>query len=591
MLQKEQILSILKKYGYYSLNRAPYLYQEEQIEKLGIYFVWPHKHYGNLERVLFFETVEEVEEEVYKYWWFQTNKEKYNLYVEFDSYETLHPCVSYIYKGTTLTVDIIREFREDHPAFINPKETIKKRQLLRTASILILILQEKIKVQNEMYWKVVELSDTLKSLQSEYKSKLSLYKRGIKIEIENFALEKDDEDESEKLLKKLHEEMDALENMDEIRTFINTLFQYLVNLETSTSTIQNAYLYNRYPYEIEDLKKKIAILDDALNTKRKLFQAKQDVFQLLSSVDSLSESKKMVNLDVFIEKEQTQIKEKYGNREKIDENVLGDYLVSFEKLNISLPPIIEDKFYEEFDKEDLYNSLKTTFEDLSEKEKSACFVASSFLRECLILLMEKHSETELNINDVINKLILDNRIHLFNDAFTTLDYYINAKIRVKYFGIIKMKTFETFMISLVEVIQILKDLRLRLSKTFYGYYVDRDKAIVNLYLKNIIQLNKKSAYIARFMPNVPLYYSPVSIIRQLDIMNNNELVERTTDTIFLLKDMVNIKTSDNKTLVVKYEKDKVVKEDCVIVRSLKEKSRCCYYEDMIYNKEDGGLYE
>ena len=252
MLQKEQILSVLKKYGYYSLNRAPYLYQEEQTEKLGIYFVWPNKHYGNLERALFFETVEEVEEEVYKYWWFQTNKEKYNLYVEFDSYETLHPCVSYIYKGTTLTIDIIREFREDHPAFINPKETIKKRQLLRTASILILILQEKIKVQNEMYWKVVELSDTLKSLQSEYKSKLSLYKRGIKIEIENFALKKDDEDESEKLLKKLHEEMDALENMEEIRTFINTLFQYLVNLETSTSTIQNAYLYNLYPYEIED---------------------------------------------------------------------------------------------------------------------------------------------------------------------------------------------------------------------------------------------------------------------------------------------------------------------------------------------------
>ena len=93
------------------------------------------------------------------------------------------------------------------------------------------------------------------------------------------------------------------------------------------------------------------------------------------------------------------------------------------------------------------------------------------------------------------------------------------------------------------------------------------------------------------MPNVPIYYSPVCITRQLDIVNNNEFVERPNDIIFLLKDMVSIKTNDDKTVVIKYEKDKTSKDDCFIVHSLKEKNRCVYYEDWMYNREDGGLYE
>lgn len=589
MIDKQVILSVLKKYGYYSMNRAPFLYQDE--ENIGIYFVWPHKHFGNLERVFFFSTLEEVEEEVYKYWWFMNNKDNYSIAVEFDDYETKTPNVNYIYRGSSLSVETMKNFSISTTLVKDPSDTLKKRQLLRTATILILVLKEKVRIQNETYLKVAEMAETLKKLKSEYKNKLSLYKKGTKDETENLELLKDNPDEGEKLLTKLNSDLASLETVEDIRTFINTLFQYLTNLESSLSAIQNTYLLNRYPFEIDDLRKKIGILDDALNEKKKLFQNKQDPFTLLNSIDTFSQCKKMVDVKVFTEKEQKEIKEKYQNREAIDENVLGDYIVSFEKLNITLPPVIENKYYEEFDKVDLYRNLKTMFDELSEKERSACYVASSFLRECLIVLMEKNADTELNINEVISRIVLDKQIHLFNDAYNTLDYYVNAKIRVKYFSIIKMKTFESFMLSLIEVIQILKGLHQTLNKSFYAYYIDRDKRIVNLYLKNIVHLNKKSSYIARFMPNVPIYYSPISITRQLDIMNNNELVERQTDTIFLLKDMISIKTNADKTVVVNYEKESVSKEDCTVVHSIKEKNRCCYYEDMIYNNEDGGLYE
>ena len=272
MLEKMQILGVLKKYGYYAINRAPFLYQSE--ENIGIYFVWPHKHYGNLERVILLNTLEETEEVVYQYWWFMNNKDKYPIMVEFDDYEIKTPKVSYVYKGNTLTVDAMKSFGSDEVLVREPKDTLKKRELLRTATILILVLKEKIRMQNETYIKVEEMTETLKKLKSEYKNKLSLYKKGIKEETESLELLKDNPDESEELLRKLHGELDALKTIEDIRNFINTLFRYLSNVESSVSTIQNTYLLNRYPFEIEDMKKKIAILDEAINEKKKLFQSK-----------------------------------------------------------------------------------------------------------------------------------------------------------------------------------------------------------------------------------------------------------------------------------------------------------------------------
>ena len=583
MLVKDDVLSILKKYGYNSLNRAPFLYQEKK--KIGIYFVWPHKHYGNLERVLFFDTLEEVEEEVYKYWWFMNNKKKFPILVEFDDYETKSPNVIYTYKETPLTIDNIKNLQENISYFKDPKDTIKKKELLRTATILILIMKEKLGLQNATYHKVQEMKDTYQNLKSDYKNKLSLYKKGIPEETDTISSIKEERDESEVLLLQLRDELGALKTVEDIRNFISSLYTYLINIESSTASIQNTYLLNRYPFEIVDLRKKIAILEEALKEKKKLFQTKQDPYVLLSSVDNLSQCKKMVDVKTYVEKEKKQIQEKYQNREDIDETVLGDYLVSFEKLNIELPPMIENNYYEEFDKEDLVNTLKNTFAELSEKEKSACYIASSFLRECLTILIKHNADTELNINEVISKLVLENQIRHFNEAYTILDDYNNAKIRVKYFPIIKMRTFETFMNSLVEVIGILKNLQQTLNKSFYAYYIDREKEIINLYLKNICHLNKKTSYIARFMPNVPIYYSPISITRQLDIVNNNELVERPNDTIFILKENVTIKTSEEHKTVVYYEKDKTRKKEYMIVESLKEKNRCTYYEDRIYNRD------
>lgn len=170
MLKKEQILKILKKYGFYSLNRAPYLYQNK--EDAGVYFVWSNKHYGNLERVLYFQEEESLEEEVFKYYWYLNHKSKLTIEVEFDNYEVLNPTVFYKYNGTVLTSQLMKNFNESKDNFEDPKEVLKKKQLLRTANILILVLKEKFKNQNETYNKVEEMSEKLKKLTNTYNKKL-----------------------------------------------------------------------------------------------------------------------------------------------------------------------------------------------------------------------------------------------------------------------------------------------------------------------------------------------------------------------------------------------------------------------------------
>jgi len=589
MLKKEQVLETLKKYGFYSLNRAPYLYQTK--EEIGVYFVWPNKHYGNLERVLCFDTIEELEEEVFKYWWYFSNKESMELEVEFDNYQVLSPHVIYKYKGTILNLELMKNF-PDKKNFANPKEILKRKQLKRTANILILILKEKCKTQNDIYFKISEMGEELKKLNNTFNKKLKQYQNEKEEEKESYELLMDDQDDSEKFIHSLQDELASLETEKEIREFITNVFTYLLDIETSESHLQNVYLLNRYPYEIEDMKKKINVLESALKNKKKIFKNKQDPLVLLKEIDNNSSCKKMVNINVYVEKERKQIIEKYQNREDIDENVLGDYLANFEKLDIPIPEIIKNNALEEIDKKELFEKLKAMYTKLNKKEKSACFVATSFLKDCLNILIEKDALHELNVSEVISKLILANQIDLFNEAFTILDTYLNAKIRVKYFSILNINTFENFIVSLIECIKILESMNMHIDKVIYGYYADKDKekGMINFHLKNIYNYKNKNSYIVTVMPKVPLFYSPINIVKQLDIIESTELIERENDTIFLLRNQINRETKKEKIVVTKFEKEKVQKKkEYIVVTEMKEKNNCNYYEDRIYPKGKGAL--
>ena len=335
----------------------------------------------------------------------------------------------------------MQHFYENKDFLITPNEVIKKNQLLRTAQLMIQIVKEKFKLQTETYFKVLEKAEELRNVTNEYHKRLNVLKNEKVQILENCEVLMADQDESEALVDTLQQELNGLDTTPKIREFINTLFAYLLQLEISDAHLQNMYLLNRYPYEIADIKKKIVVLDEALKNKKKLFKIKADVLLNLEKIDTSSECNKMISIESYMEKEKSQIIQKYQNRHTIDENVLGDYLINFENLTIEIPPMIQNTMIEEFAREDFYKDIRDSYAKLSNKEKSACFVASSYLKDCLNILILKNAQYDVNLNDVISKLILSNQIDLFNDAFVTLDHYFNTKIRVKYFSILNTNSF------------------------------------------------------------------------------------------------------------------------------------------------------
>ncbi len=585
MLKKEDILKVLKKYGFYSLNRAPYLYENEG--RLGVYFVWPNKQYGHLERVSYFDDEISVEEAIFKYWWFISNKDHYQLSIEFDNYEVLDPVIIYKYKNRVLTLEEMKNFSAFLESYVDPKEDLIKKQLSRTVSILFSILKEKFKNQSETFNKVVEYSERLRVLTNTFYKKLKDFQKDKKEEVYESELLLDTLDNSDDVLKRLEEEFQSLSSFDAIRDFILTLANYIKELEFSEAHFQNVYLLNRYPYEIQDVTKKIDVLDQQLKIRKKLFKGKKDFLEELERIDQNSECRKMISVEQFIENEKKKIQKKYENQKEVSEEFLGDYLVSFLESKVVLPPMIHaEGAIEEIDKKRLIVNVKKSYEKLSDSEKSACFVAScAILRECLHVLMSLGALNEININETISKIIVNQKIDLFNNAYQTLDYYTNAKLRVKYFSLLKMNSFETFMLSLVDVARILKKIEFKIDKSFFAYFTNIDKEVIPLYLKNVFYSSHKTSYIGIVQPETPFYYSPVEIVSKIDILDNTELLERESDMIFLLKEKIEVQRKPDKLVVVKYEKEKLEnRKDYAVVLQMKEKSRCNYIENRINKK-------
>ncbi len=584
MLKNEQILKILKKYGFYSLNRAPYLYCKE--DKWGVCFSWPNLHYGNLERVLFFNDELALEEEVFKYWWYLNNKNKYSIVVEFDDYEILNPKVFYRYKNAILTMDLMKNFEKEKGLIVDEGVLLKKKQFFRTAEILISILKEKFRIQNETYFEVLGLYKTLKALNKEYEKKINEYNKS-KTEVFDGCETLDDYDGSENFSEVLLHKLSSLETFEEINSFIGELLLYLKDLDLSEVNLHNLYLLNYYPFQIEDMKKKIDILDQSIKNKKKIFNAKQNILEEINKVDKESNCKQLLDINLYVKNERKLILEKYDNCENIERDFLGDYFINVDNLKINIPDVLESgEDCTSFEREELLKDLQLKYDRLSKIEKDASHIATSFLSECLNYLINIKGFDQMSTKEIIEQLTKDKSINCFNEAFKLLDNYLNTKYRVKYMSILKVTSFENFIESLKETINILGEIDIKLDYGFIGYNKTLEAGVIVLNLKNFSHLNQNISYIFQVKPSISIYYSPIQIVRSLDIVNYEEFVVKDKPTIFLIKDRVAFQSKKQPKSVIRYEKNKFIQnDDFTIITDMKEMNKCIYYENFVSLKE------
>ncbi len=447
MISKSELLTILMKYGMDSKYKEPFLYEEKN--QVGLVYSFMHPLYGYLHRSIFFDDLKEAEEFVYQYWWYRKYHEQFQVTILLDDYEKESPKVKFMMGQSRLTASKMRGLITDPDEL--PKEKRKKKihgRLIRTARVLVKIMEEKVKIQNDTYHNVLSLHTECYKQESEF---MALYNRYQKV---NKPLKKMEEIpfkdvDITKELSKYHDVIDALvhqENEEKLKTFINQLWDALLVLECDKGYLQNKYLLFKLPIDIEDYRKKKNVLERVMNKRKSLFGKREKVTDLLLQIDEDSETRKIVKMKDYIQNEIKRLEEKYSIIDEMDYATLGDYLNEFDNLGISLPMDSQEKFADKiFTREEVRTNYREIYDSLSVLEQQNLAIYHSFLQPiCDVILKRLLSNEDVENDFQAYQEELSSAILILSDAE-------NVFLRMQKFKRLSLSSPSKLWNSLVEV--------------------------------------------------------------------------------------------------------------------------------------------
>ncbi|MCI8394100.1 MAG: hypothetical protein HFH86_01285 [Bacilli bacterium] len=451
MLQKDDLLSILRKYGMDSKNHAPYLYEANG--EIGLMYSFAHVFYGLLHRVILFQTKQDAEDFIYQYWWYKNYREQFSVTLELDHYDQLFPKPFFVMNGKSLFRNDMRNLLED-PSILPKADKQKKlyQRYLRTAKILIEILEEKVKLQKDTYQNVKELHLEFQKQENEF---LQLYNRYYKT---NKKLNKIDESMEEAL--NMEQEIQMFQNLwqdisfqtdiEELIQFIDQLWRTLYSLESESGYLQNKYLLFKLPIDLEDIRKKKDYMEKVFNKKKGLFSKKDHVEEELEKINASSETNKIVKVKDFVENERQRLDEKYAIIDDMDYVTLGDYLNEFDNMGIVTTLDMLDRVQERvYTREELLSVWQEEFLKMSKEEQQALGIYHSFLQPLCDMILNSlvsNIKTEQIIMNVQNTYAKE-----IEQAMITLGEAENVFLRMKYMKSLVLLNSSAFIESLIVI--------------------------------------------------------------------------------------------------------------------------------------------
>ncbi len=181
MLDMEQALELMKKYGYSSTTVHPYLYQSG--ESVGICYTYLDEDYGNLERIKIFDSLEEFEEFLKQLEWLKKNGLYYHVRMCLDNYEAINPKTLFLRNEKLMIegeMDDIERFDERERQRDQMDEASK---VLYEAGDLLLIYDEVKKRQLQYLLKIIGLKNQLREKYFNLQKSVDEYNK-VKIERE-----------------------------------------------------------------------------------------------------------------------------------------------------------------------------------------------------------------------------------------------------------------------------------------------------------------------------------------------------------------------------------------------------------------------
>ena len=573
----EVIKKTLAKYGFYSFKKEPFLYVQNN--EFGISFTLKDNLYGELTRAFIPSSLEELEDFLGKYSWFKKCAQKYQIEIKLSDYKSKNPQIKFIKDSKEYTLDdlikLSNEINSEKDNAERKKEEIYIKKLKRTLFLLIEVIKEKIKIQEDSY-------QNLLRLKQEYHQK---YNHFVEIKKE-YSKEKKADFLSEETLEKIPDftskiekmliDINKTKNKKELENQIDNLISFIKELETNKNLITNKYELIKLPLELEKITKKIEIIEKASRKKRGFFAKKENIDIELKEIDEKSMTKQIVSYENYEKNELERLEEKYAMIPELDRRTIGDFLIEFDNLKIKEPDFQEKQEEKELSYEEVMTNLEESFEKRTLEEKKVLTMYHSFLRK--IILDEKLTYTK-DLEDFIN--------HLENPN--------NILFKLKYFKKIETITPEKCLISLKneakKILEISPDILKGDINVFF-----KDNKIIKA--SNFLAASNKrmlapaqyqgendTNYIALLKKNSKVYFIPNEIT--YDIENDEILIQKNNQPFFLIDlKKNNFKYSSSDIIkIVRYQNKMICENKITIVTDLVS-TKIDQYKNIIIEGKD-----
>lgn len=540
-MPKDKVLQILSKYGMDLQSCAPFFYEVDG--QIGLVYQFSHIYYGILTRVLKIINEEQLEEFAYQYWWFQKYAKKYQVRMELSNYNDLFAIPYFVRMGKYLSSNDMKNILLYPDLLFEEQKTSRAFQkLLRTANILIEIIYLKKKECSDTSLQAKTLQEELIQQENELILSYNQYQKDEDlldfVPEDNYEIEELEEEDYFNKLSSIQQK----EDLTEIKTFIDFLWDTLKQIESDERYLKNKYTLITIPFRLEDIRKMKVYMDELINKKKGIFTKKEDPKIELKNINNQSEIKKITKESDFISHEKEKINSKYSIITEMDYETIGDYLNDFDNLGIFMPENSDDINFEDLSNhQEFIDHMKEIEQNLSNHEIQCLAIYHSFLEPLCDIVLE---QLLVNVvDDAIITFVLQEHHDEVIEAMLHLGDGENVFIRMQKMRLIDLCNPESFLRSIILVcktIRMMKKFYVAGELTVFGQSLKEDLN-VSLYHANFktvgapIQKNNANVHdIIHIQRYIPFLYFSKSYTFRDPFFHDYSIQEDTKDDILII---------------------------------------------------------
>lgn len=574
----DSVLELMRKYEFSSTTVPPYLFVKGNT--VGLYYAFTDLNYGYLERVKYFDDMDQVEMFLKKFAWIRDNGEKYKVRMVLDNYEIINPKIMFLRDEKIMVKGEMEDIDGFEAKKLEQEKLDRVSRLILTSGNLLLIYDEIKNNQISYFASITGVKNELRTLYYELQKEIDKY-NGVTIERElkllpdvadnsgiNQMMEVANKDKYNQYLVRLPDEQEA-------EAFVKDVWNLIMNLELNSRYYQAQYDETNIRGEMRVVQEKIDYIK-GLNEEDKTF-FKEDIMAKFKKINKKYESINIALSDNFIQEKLNDINNKYSYFDKVNVYKLPDYLKEAMK-NTNYLELVEKYTHEEvkdnvLSLNEIIANLVEQFNKLTPDEQAILTLYNSEFKVYFDMILNIPGFENLSPKEIANRIAKDRRSSkaksiCFDLVKKRLEHPINKEIKSKIFDKISFFNYNSFIESIVRGLKLIKNINNKMyinSAINLYFFLEEETEFSKKFFLSVTN-NINSLYkevddnndiigIARIKENTPVLYSPYTLslgdIYSKDnvrmAVNNNtgfDLLIDTSDTK-MLKD-------NNKIVIANY---------------------------------------